>query len=142
MGSSAVLDITASPNMVTCILLPLGSDRLMRADLVILGRRQEYPMGLENNFICSEISQQIISTVDERTMGQVSSDRNRLLKQIETISLFQPVDDKRIKCVQRTATFLVPSQQDPMAMRLWQVSQGQPIDVRFFNVSYSKMNVI
>jgi hypothetical protein len=143
MGNSAVLNIVASPNLVSCTLFPTGSDQLIRADLVILARRQEKENRNETKFVCSEVSQQIISTVEAGTaLGQVTTNKNRQLKQIETISLFQRLDttEEQIQCIQRTATFLVPSQQDPIALKLWQLSQGRPIDVRFYDVVYTKIN--
>ena len=66
------------------------------------------------------------------------------VKEIETISLYtvdnNPRDDsvKEVKCKQRTAMFLVPSQTDPMAFKKWQMSRGQPVDVRYYDVTYSK----
>jgi hypothetical protein len=32
----------------------------------------------------------------------------------------------------------LPSQQDPMAMKLWEMSRGRPIDVRFYDVIHTK----
>jgi hypothetical protein len=72
-----------------------------------------------------------------------------ILKQIETASLYRLVqppeqrgnDNKNnmiIQCRQRSATFLLPSQQDPVALRLWQMARGRPIDVRFYDVTYSR----
>lgn len=139
MGNSAVLDIVASPNLVSCTLFPTDSDKLIHADLVILARRQEKKN--ETTFLCSEVSQQIVSAVEEGR--QLTSNKNRQLKQIETISLFQLQDTmgEKLHCYQRTATFLVPSQQDPVALRMWQLSEGRPIDVRFYHVVYSKIKV-
>ena len=137
MGNAAVLDIIASPNLISCTLFPAGSDKLIRADLVTLARKQENSMN--NTFICSELSQQIITALGEGTMG-FTENKNRQLKQIETISSFQRQEvTGQIHCVQRTATFLVPSQQDPAAFKMWQMTKGRPIDVRFFHVVYSKI---
>ena len=61
-----------------------------------------------------------------------------LLKEIETASLYTFFDNKTIKCIQRSATFLQPSQQDPIAFQLWQMSRGRPIDVRFYDVTYTR----
>jgi len=145
MGDASVLDIHASSNLVSCTLYPKGSDQILHADLVILARRQENTN--ETTFTCSEVSQQIISTVEEneaKIRGGFTTPnyKNRQLKQIETISTFtsQNTTTEQIHCIQRTATFLVPSQQDPIALQLWQATQGRPIDVRFYTVLYSKNN--
>lgn len=66
-----------------------------------------------------------------------------LLKEIETVSLYTPGPVKNgqvqtIKCRQRTATFLLPSQDDPIAYQMWQMARGRPIDVRFYDVTYTR----
>jgi hypothetical protein len=66
------------------------------------------------------------------------------VKEIETISVYTVNDSdhstiKEIKCKQRTAMFLVPSQTDPIAFKKWQMSRGQPVDVRYYDVTYSKI---
>lgn len=67
-------------------------------------------------------------------------------KEIETTSVYTADnvggDDsvvREIKCRQRTATFLVPSQTDPLAFKMWQMSRGQPVDVRYYDVTYLKI---
>ena len=60
------------------------------------------------------------------------------VKEIETISVYNEVDKDTIKCRQRTASFLVPSQTDPMAFKKWQLSQGRPVDVRYYDVTYTR----
>ncbi len=43
-----------------------------------------------------------------------------------------------VKSIARVAMFLLPSQDDPMALQMWQATRGRPIDVRYFNVRYEK----
>ena len=65
------------------------------------------------------------------------SHNNKALTQVETTSLYTYNDkDGSIYCRQRSATYLLPSQQDSVALKLWQLSRGRPIDVRFYDVLY------
>jgi hypothetical protein len=77
--------------------------------------------------------------------GKAKKATGVLLKEIETISLYTAVKPKQeneeiteITCQQRSATFLLPSNDDPIAYQAWQLSRGRPIDVRFYNVTYTK----
>jgi hypothetical protein len=74
---------------------------------------------------------------DDDGRAVVSPRSPPLLKKIETTSLYTLVGAE-VHCRQRSATFLLPSQQDPMAMKLWEMSRGRPIDVRFYDVIYTK----
>jgi hypothetical protein len=78
------------------------------------------------------------------------------VKDIETISLYSYTDSGNsnskdsinpstasppsIQCRQRTATYLVPSTTDPVALKMWQATQGKPIEVRFYDVLYTKIS--
>lgn len=63
------------------------------------------------------------------------------VKEIETISVYTVADGSPnvINCKQRTAVFLVPSQTDPIAFKKWQMTRGQPVDIRYYDVTYSKI---
>lgn len=140
MGPQSVLDIPlATPNKLTCILVPTGAPSPFQVDLITLLRKQETPA--MNLFDCSEVSREIITTT---TGSSSSSSRSTVLKEIETISLYSYDDDSSthqptIQCRQRSAKFLLPSQQDPTALRLWQMTGGRPVDVRYYNVSYKRV---
>lgn len=153
MGSKTVMDIPyATPNKVSIILAPYGSNQIYSADLLTLSRRSEYINPLE--FHTSEVVRQIIAPVTNGSRYSISnptivssinsSPSSKLLKEIETISLYKVLDTdtngnaNRIECVQRSATFLLPSQQDPIAYKMWEVTRGRPIDVRFYNVTYNR----
>lgn len=133
MGPNSVLDIpTSTPNKFTAILSPQGSPSVLQVDLLILNRRQE-PQTSPLEFQCSEVCRQIVAPVGR------SSAPASLLKEIETISLYTYNTEKdTVLCRQRSATFLLPSQENPTALRMWQASQGRPVDVRFYDVTYTK----
>ncbi len=145
MGSNSVLDLPfVSPNKLTCILAPAGSPSILQATLLILNRRQETIS--DTKFDCSEVVQEIVAPTSTPGAGGPSSSNTmmttmmpRILKQVETTSLYT-YDPKRdaISCRQRSATYLLPSQQDPVALKMWQASRGRPVDVRFYDVVYTK----
>jgi hypothetical protein len=155
MGETAVLDVPVStPNKVSVILAPSGANQILKADLITLARRSEIVN--DDEFHCSEVVRQVIgsanptSTTSSRqgTTTVVGNKRptmssTLLLKEIETASLYTAIRDGKgnvneIKCLQRSATFLLPSQQDPMAYKMWEASRGKPIDVRFYDVVYTR----
>lgn len=141
MGEYSVLNIPlATPNKFTCILAPKGSPNMLQVDLIALNRRQETIN--ERQFDCSEVTREIVAPLksNERTQQMTASPQSAsILKEVETISLytFNPTS-KEITCQQRSATFLLPSQTNPLAMKMWEASRGRPIDVRFYNVVYKK----
>jgi hypothetical protein len=140
MGDNAVLDVPlSSPNKVSVILTPNGANQILKADLLTLARRSENINDCE--FHCSEVVRQVIGPAKQSSGGVSSPPRSTLLKEIETASLYTAVRDekgdvKEIRCRQRSATFLLPSQQDPMAYKMWEATRGRPIDVRFYDISY------
>ena len=147
MGANSVLDVSmATPNKFSCLLNPKGASGVLSVDLITLGRRQETIDG--KTFHAAEVVQQIVAPVDQQSkpqnsllqqqQQQTSKSKTILLKEIETASLYSLVDDKTIKCTQRSATFLLPSQNDAVALQLWQMSRGRPIDVRYYDVTYTK----
>lgn len=132
MGENSVVDVSsATPNKFSCTLAPKGSPSMLSVDLIVLNRRQE-PVS-ETRFDCSEVVREIASPVDRPK--QVSA----ILKEIETTSLYvyDPIKDV-VRCRQRSAAFLLPSNENPMAMRMWQASGGKAIDVRYYDVIYSR----
>ena len=135
MGANSVVDISLStPNKFSCLLSPTGSPSLLTVDLIVLNRRQEDID--DENFHCSEVVREIVSPVGQS--GVPSRPQSPLLKEIETVSLYRLVGPSEVRCLQRSATFLLPSQQDPMAMKMWEMSRGRPTDVRFYDVTYTK----
>lgn len=143
MGENAVLDVPLStPNKVSVLLAPNGANQILKADLLTLARRSELIDKCE--FHCSEVVRQVIGPAKQSSNGMPGGGaRSSLLKEIETASLYTAVKDENenvneIRCRQRSATFLLPSQQDPMAYKMWEASRGRPIDVRFYDVVYTK----
>lgn len=142
MGAYSVLDIpVATPNKLTCILSPNGSPQLLKVDLIALNRRQETLSDLK--FDCSEVSREIVAPVNNGSSQTASAQQPNsapILKEVETTSLytFDPATNE-ISCLQRSATFLLPSQSSPMAYKMWEASRGRPIDVRFYDVKYKKV---
>ena len=154
MGPNSVLDVTVtSPNKLSCLLSPAGAGRMMSVDLITLARRQEDNVnGSSREFHCAEVVRQIVANADgarpQATMAGPPRPGTRppLLKEVETVCLYSAIDAKgvdgditKIKCRQRSATFLLPSQQDPITYQMWQMSRGRPIDVRFYDVTYEKV---
>lgn len=132
MGENSVVDISmATPNKFSCLLAPKGSPSMLTVDLIVLNRRQEVVS--ENKFDCSEVVREIASPVDK------PKQQPAILKEIETTSLYTYLPDKdEVRCTQRSAAFLLPSNENPMAMRMWQASRGRAIDVRFYDVIYTR----
>jgi hypothetical protein len=132
MGANSVVDVSmATPNKFSCVLAPQGSPSMLAVDLLVLKRRQE-PIS-DNVFHCSEVVREIAAPVDRPRQPPT------LLKEIETASLYtyDPETDV-VRCKQRSASFLLPSDNNPMAFQMWQMSRGQAIDVRFYDVTYTK----
>lgn len=142
MGQYSVLDIPiATPNKLTCILAPVGSPRMLKVDLIALNRRQERISDLK--FDCSEVTREIISAVNSSNSQNgpptAAAPSATILKEVETTSLYTfNAAKNEIRCQQRSATFLLPSQSSPIAYKMWEATRGRPIDTRFYDVSYSK----
>ena len=143
MGANSVVDVSlATPNKFSCLLLPKGSPTMLTVDLIVLNRRQETVDDLQ--FDCAEVVREIASPVGKSASSSPAMpSRAPILKEIETTSLYTAVPGpdgvvNKVKCRQRSAAFLLPSQQDPMALRMWEVSRGRPIDVRYYDVTYTK----
>ncbi|KAL7521636.1 hypothetical protein ACHAWX_006309 [Stephanocyclus meneghinianus] len=145
MGSFSVVDVPeATPNRFSCILAPPegSGGSLISVDILAIARKYENES--PNKFCCSEVVRQIVSPAS-RSNPNAPPTSPLSVKEIETISVYT-VDSfedasmvKEIKCKQRTATFLVPSQTDPKAFQMWQMSRGQPVDVRYYDVTYSRI---
>ena len=128
MGENSVVDVSlATPNKFSCLLSLEGAPSLITVDLLVLNRRQEKVD--DTHFDCSEVVREIVSGIQRKAA---------ILKEVETTSLYTLLGDGTVQCRQRSATFLLPSQQDPMALQMWQATRGRPIDVRFYNVQYTK----
>lgn len=141
LGPNSVVDVKlASPNQFSCVLAPRGSPSLLNVDMITLNRRQERVS--DNQFDCSEVVREIVAPVAGDGGGDGGTRTTApmpILKEIETTSLYtyDPASDT-IACQQRSASFLLPSQTNPMAMKLWEYSQGRPVDVRFYTVRYTR----
>ncbi len=144
MGSNSVLDVPlSSPNKVSVVLTPSGANQILKADLLTLNRRSELINNCE--FHCSEVVRQVIAPARASSGTPMSQpSKSTLLKEIETTSLYTAIRDdvdgrvREIRCRQRSATFILPSQQDPIAYKMWEASRGRPIDVRFYDVVYHR----
>jgi hypothetical protein len=140
VGPKSVLDMSLiTPNKVSVILAPPGAPNLVKIDLLTLNRRQEEPD--DTHFYCSEVVREILSPIGNRDAKTAL--KSPILKEVETTSLYQRVLDPKskneiVKCRQRSASYLVPSQDNPTLFRMWEMSQGKPVDVRFFDVTYTR----
>jgi hypothetical protein len=132
LGENSVVDVSmATPNKFSCLLAPKGSPSMLTVDLIVLNRRQEVVS--ENKFDCSEVVREISSPVGK------PKQQSAILKEIETTSLYSYLPDKdEVRCTQRSAAFLLPSNENPMAMRMWQASRGRAIDVRMYDVTFTR----
>jgi hypothetical protein len=143
MGPNSVVDVPlATPNKFSCVLAPKGSPSLLRVDLITLNRRQEIIS--DTQFHCSEVVREIVAPVGPQASGSAVS-TNPILKEVETTSLYTYYDPKSVKkgdplvrCRQRSATFILPSQESEIQMYLFSAARGRPVDVRFYDVSYTK----
>eukprot|EP00804_Cyclotella_cryptica_P029078 CCRYP_005264-RA/>CCRYP_005264-RA protein AED:0.17 eAED:-0.10 QI:0/0/0/1/1/1/2/0/344 len=144
MGSFSVVDVPeATPNRFSCILAPPegSGGSLVAVDILAIARK--YEIVSPNKFCCSEVLRQIASPASRKNPNAPPTPPLSV-KEIETSSVYtvDNVEDssmvKEIKCKQRTATFLVPSQTDPKAFQMWQISRGQPVDVRYYDVTFSR----
>lgn len=154
MGETSVLDVPLStPNKVSVILAPNGANQILKADLITIARRSETLNDCE--FHCSEVVRQVVgpanptkTTKDGGASNIITSapTKSTLLKEIETVNLYTAIKDmegnvNEIHCLQKSATFLLPSQQDPMAYKMWEATRGRPIDVRFYDIVYTRKRV-
>jgi hypothetical protein len=132
LGENSVVDVsTSTPNKFSCLLAPKGAPSMMQVDLIVLNRRQE-PVST-NQFDCSEVVREIVSPVDRPKLV------SPILKEIETTSLYTYDPEKDVvHSRQRSAAFLLPSNENPMAMKMWQASGGNSIDVRYYDVTYNR----
>lgn len=126
---------------VAIVRLILNPNQFVVQDILAIARKYE-PIS-PTRFVCSEVVRQIVSPAS-RSNPNAPPTSPLSVKEIETISVYT-VDNaetsamKQINCKQRTAMFLVPSQTDPIAFKKWQMTRGQPVDVRYYDVTYSKL---
>jgi hypothetical protein len=162
MGSMSVVDVPmATPNKFTVVLAPSGAGAMIQVDMIALARRQENIMNtfsqkdtalhVDTNisdFHAAEVVRQIVSPISSGAGGSSANGGRRtaaLIKEVETISLYEHVLPRngeaitQVRCKQRSATYLIPRQDDPLAYRMWEASRGRPVDVRFYDVVYDKL---
>jgi len=152
MGENSIVDVsTATPNKFCCLLALKNSSSLLQVDLIALNRRSEPQLdGDPNKFACAEVVREIAKTVnnnnnnDDKSQSQQQKQKRKptmpsVLKEIETTSIYTYIPESdEVHCIQRSAAFLLPSDQNEMAMRMWQLSRGRAIDVRYYNVIYTR----
>lgn len=144
MGINSVVDVNlATPNKFSCVLAPKGSPTLLRVDLITLNRKQETIS--DSVFHCSEVVREIVAPVGAQDSGTAAVSANPILKEVETTSLYTYYDpasvkqgDPLVRCRQRSATFILPSQESELQMYLFSKASGRPVDVRFYDVLYTK----
>lgn len=138
MGEYSVVDTPmATPNRYSCVLAPPGGNmaNLISVDIIAIARKSE-PVS-SDKFVCSEFVRQIVTRA-QKNNPNAPPVTPLSVKEIETISIYDVVGKDKIQCRQRTATFLLPSQTDPLALKKWQLSQGKPVDVRYYDVTYTR----
>ena len=102
---------------------------LFRAELKVIARSASSP---------SPSSFHVLETV-RQTVTSVSNVRMQpLVKDVETISLYEQITDTELRAQQRTRMFLVPS--DPYQKVRWEQSQGKAVDVRKYDVFYTSLS--
>jgi hypothetical protein len=147
LGRNSVVDIPfVSANKLTAILAPIGAPNPLRVDLFTVNRRQEYID--ETHFHCSEVVREIVSSVGTKdgnaNSRSTASSISTILKEVETTTLYTLYIDPKnpnnitIRGRQRSAKFLVPTQNDAMSFRLYEMTRGKPVDVRFYDVVYTR----
>jgi len=139
MGDYSVIDTPiATPNRYSCLLAPpsnSGTDNLISVDILAIKRKAE-AITSPDKFVCSEYVRQVVTPSQK---GNPNAQIPPLsVKEIETISIYNVVNKDKIECRQRTATFLVPSQTDQIAFQKWSISKGRPVDIRYYDVSYTR----
>ena len=138
MGDYSVIDTPmATPNRYSCLLAPPGNtSNLICVDIIANKRKAELPSS-PDIFVCSEFVRQIVSPA-QRNNPNAAPVPPLSIKDIETISMYTISSKDKITCRQKTATYLVPSQTDPLAFKKWQLSQGKAVDVRYYDVTYTR----
>ncbi|GMI46445.1 hypothetical protein TrCOL_g920 [Triparma columacea] len=133
MGSVSVLDLSATPNEVKCTLQPSNAGGvLFKVDILALGRKQQYDEA-SGVYVFDEVGRNVVETV-------VGGERKSVgLKEVETISTYKLVGEGKVEGRQKSLTYLVPSP-DPSTMefKMWAATGGKPIDVRTYDVTYTK----
>ena len=137
MGDYSVIDTPmATPNRYSCLLAPPGgTNNLICVDILAIARKAETVS--PEKFVCSEFVRQIVSPA-QKNNPNAQPVPPLSVKEIETISIYNVIGKDTIQCKQRTATFLVPSQTDRIAFQKWQMSNGKPVDVRYYDVTYTR----
>jgi len=137
MGDYSVIDTpVAQPNRYSCLLAPPGNTNNLISVDIIANKRKAEATSSPDTFVCSEFVRQIVSPA-QKNNPNAPPVPPLSIKDIETISMYAISKDK-ITCRQKTATFLVPSQTDPIAFKKWQLSQGKAVDVRYYDVTYTR----
>ena len=137
---SPIMDIRlATPHLFTCYLGGnafrvdmLESQRAQSSNTITTTTTKEDDDVYHNNkdeFICSEIVQQIVTSTQQQ---------QQRIKLVETTTIYQLQMDGSIIGNQKTFTYLVPSQDDMIALQQWQQAKNRAIDVRTYQVTYKK----
>lgn len=142
LGANSVVHMDlATPDQFSGILAPPAAPSLLRVDMLTLRRRQEGVS--ETRFDCAEVVREIVAPIDANGRVTTTTRRNdnttpsTIRKEVETISIYTYWPDRgEVTCRQRSAAFLVPSQEDPLALALWQATRGRPVDVRYYDLVY------
>lgn len=124
---SPIMDVRlATPHLFTCYL----GGNAFRVDMLESQRAQSNNNNnMEKEFICSEIVQQIVTSTQQQ---------QQRIKLVETTTIYQYQTDGSILGKQKTFTYLVPSQDDMIALQQWQQAKNRAIDVRTYEVTYKK----
>jgi hypothetical protein len=151
LGRNSVVDIPfVSANKLTAILAPIGAPNPLRVDLFTVNRRQEYID--DTHFHCSEVVREIVSSIGTKdgnaNSRSTTASASTILKEVETTTLYTMNTDPKnpnnisIRGRQRSAKFLVPTQNDATSFRLYEMTRGKPVDVRFYDVVYTKKDSV
>ena len=138
--------VTATTTELAFVLSPEGAaGQLYRADLKVVGRHSESNPEVTDGALLSydvcEVIRQVVSPANGPNPGVPRQSRPPLIKDVETTTLYRQTSPDRIEALQRTLTFAVPDpNQDPaMAGYIVKVAQGRAIDVRTYDVVYTRV---
>ena len=148
MGADAVQSTQANgADSIVMVLKPSGAPRgtLFQADLKVVSRRTDPPRDADT-FDCAETVRQTVLSVGGK--GGPSA-RPVLLKEVDTICLYERAGPDKITGIQRTATYLVPdatytsdpslAEQQAARLAMGPAGRAVAIDVRTYECTYERI---
>ncbi|GMI16948.1 hypothetical protein TrLO_g9812 [Triparma laevis f. longispina] len=136
MGLTSILSMSTTrlPNELTISIQPSQASGTIYTNKLLTTSRTS-----SSEFLYDEISRNVLETLTPSDPPK----RTISLKEVETISSYEIVNDDVIVGKQRSLTFLVPNQ-DPESIefKMWKATggfQARPIDVRDYDLIYKRI---